>query len=141
MGFAITPIALAPLSEVYGRNPLYLVTNGFFVLSFIPQALSPNITCLLITRFVAGALASTRSSMVGGTLADMYHADTRGGPMSWFAVVTLYGTALGSITAAFVVENDHMRWRWTFWLQLILNGFHFVLLFHPAGDSRLSPAV
>lgn len=128
LGFGVAPMALAPLSEVYGRSPVYLITYGLFALSFIPQALSPNITCLLISRFISGAMGSTGSTMVGGTLADIYHADTRGGPMSVFSSVTLYGTALGSITAAYVVVNGNMGWRWIFWLQLILNSLHFVLV-------------
>lgn len=136
LGFAIAPMALAPLSEVYGRSPVYLATYGLFVLSFIPQALSPNITCLLVSRFISGAMGSTGSTMVGGTLVDMYHADTRGGPMSFFSSVTLYGTALGSITAAYVVENQHMRWRWMFWLQLILNGLHFLILHFVLKETR-----
>lgn len=127
-GFAIAPMALAPLSEVYGRSPVYLSTYGLFVLMFIPQALAPNITGLLLSRFFAGVFGSTGSTMVGGTLADIYHADTRGGPMSFFSSVTLYGTALGSIVAAYTVVNPRLGWRWIFWIQLIINGVHFVLV-------------
>lgn len=127
-GFAVAPMALAPLSEVYGRSPVYVTTYGLFVLMFIPQALAPNITGLLLTRFFAGVFGSTGSTMVGGTLADIYHADTRGGPMSFFSSVTLYGTALGSIVAAYTVVNPRLEWRWIFWLQLILNSVHFVLV-------------
>lgn len=127
-GFAIAPMALAPLSEVYGRSPVYFVTYGLFVLMFIPQALSRNITGLLISRFLAGVMGSTGSTMVGGTLADIYHADTRGGPMSCFSSVTLYGTAAGSIVAAYTAANSTLKFRWIFWLQLILNGVHFMIL-------------
>lgn len=127
-GFAIAPMALAPLSEVYGRSPVYLTTYGLFVLMFIPQALSPNITTLLITRFLGGVMGSTGSTMVGGTLADMYHADTRGGPMSCFSSVTLYGTAFGSIAGAYTAVNPRLGFRWIFWIQLIVNGAHFILV-------------
>ena len=135
-GFAIAPMALAPLSEVYGRSPIYFTTYGLFVIMFIPQALSPNITGLLLSRFFAGVVGSTGSTMVGGTLADIYHADTRGGPMSFFSSVTLLGTAFGSIAGAYTAANHSLGYVWIFWLQLIINGVHFILLCFLLRETR-----
>ncbi len=72
LGFAIAPMVLAPISEVYGRSVLYYTTYGLYTLMFIPQAMAPNITCMLIARFMGGVFGSTGSTMVGGTLADTY---------------------------------------------------------------------
>lgn len=136
LGFGIAPMVLAPLSEVYGRSPLYLTTFALYTLLFIPQALSPNISCMLISRFICGSMSSTGSAMVSGTLADMYHADTRGGPMSVFSSSTLYGTALGSIVGAYTVVNPHLGWRWVFWLQLIFNLVLFLFVCVVLDETR-----
>lgn len=135
-GFAIAPMALAPLSEVYGRSPVYFTTYGLFVLMFIPQALTPTFSGLMLSRFFSGVVGSTGSTMVGGTLADIYHADTRGGPMSFFSSVTLYGSALGSICAAYTATNHRLGFRWIFWLQLIINAVHFLLLCFVLKETR-----
>jgi hypothetical protein len=38
LAIAFTPLALAPLSEVLGRNTIYLVTSALFFILFIPRA-------------------------------------------------------------------------------------------------------
>lgn len=57
--FGIAPLVLAPLSEVYGRKWVVIVSSGFFCIWHIPQALANNITCLAVVRFLAGIGGST----------------------------------------------------------------------------------
>lgn len=128
VGFAAGPMALAPVSEVYGRNCVYFSTYGLFGLLFIPMALSPSFAGLLILRFLSGVFSSTGSTMVGGTLSDIFVAEERGGPMALFSSVTLYGTCFGSIVSAYTSVNPRLGWRWVFWLQLILNAVLFLVL-------------
>ncbi|BFZ58076.1 hypothetical protein PYCC9005_005134 [Savitreella phatthalungensis] len=128
VGFAIAPMALAPLSEVYGRNSVYYSTYGLFVLLFIPLALSPSFAGLLVLRLLSGIFSSTGSTMVGGTLSDMYISQERGRPMALFSSVTLFGTAFGSIVSAYTTQNPKLGWRWVFWIQLIVNAVLFVVL-------------
>jgi len=63
---AFTPMALAPLSEVFGRKPIYLVSAFVFMITYLPQALAPNITSIVLTRFFQGMAASTGNSLVAG---------------------------------------------------------------------------
>jgi multidrug resistance protein len=134
--FGLAPMALAPLSEVYGRLPLYIGTYGFFTLVQLPNALTPSFAGVLICRFLAGAAASTGSAMVGGTLADMYHSNKRGMPMAFFTSTTLLGSAVGSIFPAYVVASPKLGWRWIFWIELILNGVSMVILLFVIRESR-----
>ena len=70
-GFGIVPLCTAPLSETYGRQYLYIVTCVVYAILMIPLALAPNITAVLILRFLAGAAGSTGSTVVGGTISDV----------------------------------------------------------------------
>lgn len=54
LGFACGPLVFAPLSEMFGRNPIILVTLLLFILSNIGSALAPNVVCHLIFRYIAG---------------------------------------------------------------------------------------
>lgn len=83
--FGAAPLLLAPLSEVYGRSHIYLVSAFIFAVFFIPQALAKNIETILVTRFISGIAGSTAVSLVGGTLSDVWKGPERGGPMSLFS--------------------------------------------------------
>jgi hypothetical protein len=72
VGFGVGPMAFAPLSEVFGRRPVYAVTLAFAVIFTIPGAVAKNIGTLLATRFIAGVAFSAPMSLVGGTLVDMW---------------------------------------------------------------------
>ncbi len=52
------PIA-GPLSEISGRNPVYIVSYAAFILFVIGAALVPDIAGQLVLRFLAGACGST----------------------------------------------------------------------------------
>lgn len=58
LGYAVGPMFLAPLSEIYGRLPVYHTCNiGFFAFT-IACALSTNLNMLIGFRFVAGCFGS-----------------------------------------------------------------------------------
>ena len=129
---------LAPLSEIQGRNPIYFITSFLTtstILSsltnlvfFIPQALCQNIETMLVFRFLSGISASVGSTMVGGTIADIFENKDRGKPMNLFGVGALLGTGLGPFIAGFIYSNSRLGWRWIFWMQLILNGFWLIVI-------------
>lgn len=66
------PLVVAPLSQWYGRSPIYIV--GFFCfLAFQGGvAASQNIQSLLICRFFAGAGGAAFLSVAGGSVADVF---------------------------------------------------------------------
>jgi len=75
---------LAPLSEFYGRRPIYLVSFSFFTLLLLPCALAPNIAVLLVFRFFSGMAGSAFLSVAGGTIGDMFSGRSLGAPMMIF---------------------------------------------------------
>lgn len=54
LGYAVGPVFIAPLSEMYGRKPVLSVANVFFCLWQVGCALAPNIAALVIFRFFSG---------------------------------------------------------------------------------------
>lgn len=78
----------APLSESYGRYPLYFGSALIYLVFFIPIAYGQNIATVIICRFIAGIAASTGSTLVGGTVSDLFEAHNRGLPMAIFSICT-----------------------------------------------------
>lgn len=54
LGYVVGPIFIAPLSEIYGRRPVLVISNTFFCVWQIGCGLAPNIETLIISRFFSG---------------------------------------------------------------------------------------
>ena len=51
LGLAIGSMTLAPLSEIYGRRPVYCVSMFIFALLVLPCALATSLAEVLVVRF------------------------------------------------------------------------------------------
>jgi multidrug resistance protein len=120
VGFAIAPMLLAPFSEINGRRPVFVGAGIIFFVCQIGCAVTQSYPGMLIARFFLGCGSSVFSTMVGGVVSDLYHADTRNTPMSLFSGAALIGTGLGPMVSGFIAQNTH--WRWVFWVQVITVG-------------------
>lgn len=83
------------MSEIYGRRPVYIVSNGLWTLFNIAGALSPNIGALIAFRFLGGLCASTPVTIGGGSVADMFRPHERGIAMSFYIGGVLIGPSIG----------------------------------------------
>lgn len=54
LGFAVGPVILAPLSEYFGRRPVYVVSWFILFMFQLPIALAPNYGTLVACRFIGG---------------------------------------------------------------------------------------
>ena len=58
LGVAAGSVILAPLSEMYGRRPVYVLSLVAFCLFLLPSALAQNIETVLVSRFFAAFFAA-----------------------------------------------------------------------------------
>ncbi|OJA08592.1 hypothetical protein AZE42_04569 [Rhizopogon vesiculosus] len=127
LGFAIVPLFTSALSEEVGRKPIYLVTAFLGTLCYMLAALSSNIETVMVARFLGGAFASTGSTLVGGTISDIWEPHERGLPMAVFALVNMVTNGLGSIISGWLELDPYLQWRWIQWIQGIVNGAYFLI--------------
>lgn len=95
----------SPLSELYGRKPMYVITFGIAVVFTIPCAVAKNIQTLLVCRAIDGVAFSTPMALVGGTLADLWHKHERAVPMAVFSAAPFMGPIIGKILQPFNFGN------------------------------------
>lgn len=91
LGLALGPLCLAPLSEMYGRRPIYIVAMLIFTVMLLPSALAQNFATLLVARFFAAFAGSVMISNAGGTLNDIATPETR----AWYFSIWTLGVANG----------------------------------------------
>ncbi|KXT01099.1 hypothetical protein AC579_6765 [Pseudocercospora musae] len=126
LGLATGAVALAPLSEMYGRRIVYLITVSLFVVLVIPCAVAKNITTVLVTRFFAAFCAAAMISNAPGTVNDIVDEDHRALAFSIWSIGPINGPVLGPTVGGFVYE--YLGWRWTNWVVAILSGVAGILV-------------
>lgn len=108
---------LGPLSEFYGRRPVYLVSFSFFLIWLVPSAVAKNIETMLIARFLDGLSGSAFLSVAGGTVGDMFNREQLQAPMLVYTASPFVGPSLGPLVGDFI--NQYTNWRWTFYVLII----------------------
>ncbi|KAI1170816.1 putative MFS transporter [Nemania sp. FL0916] len=120
LGLGIGPMVISPLSEVYGRLPVYHACNIAFVVLLIGNALVRNAAGFIVLRFLSGFAGGTPMALGGGTIADVTILANRANAISLFSLGPLLGPVLGPLIGGFVTEG--LGWPWIFWLLAIFSG-------------------
>lgn len=109
LGFALGPLLWAPLSEIYGRQRLFII--AFSALTFLNAiaVLSRNIETLLVLRFLAGSFGSAPLTNAGGVIADMFSASERAVAGAIFAAAPFLGPSLGKAYHSPMLPLKHAR--------------------------------
>lgn len=124
LGFAVGPLVLGPLSELYGRVIVLQVSNLLFLAFNIGCGFATSSGQLLAFRFLAGVGGSAPLAIGGGVLGDLFHPEQRGKAMGLYAMGPLLGPAIGPIAGAWIAQTT--TWRWMFWATSIADGFVLV---------------
>ncbi|THH21321.1 hypothetical protein EW146_g218 [Bondarzewia mesenterica] len=157
VGFGLGPLIYAPMSEMFGRRPIYIISMGLYTIFIIPSAVAKNTATLLVGRALAGLAASAPMTNVGGRYVNavrsvkhkkltyappyvewyldealthmhgFFHEEERGTPMALFSAVIFIGPVLGPLIGGFVGET--IGWRWIYYVLLIFVGFTWALTF------------
>lgn len=117
-GYCFGPMLFSGLSELVGRRKVFIGTMACYALLQIGEALAPNISALLVIRFLSGLFASAPLTNCGGTIADIHGPVSRGKAMSLFTMSVYVGPSVGPIIGGYLVDS-YLGWRWIFWVMLI----------------------
>ncbi|KAL0943844.1 uncharacterized protein CTRU02_201731 [Colletotrichum truncatum] len=127
LGFAFGPLGMAPLSELYGRVKVLHVSGIGFLAFTIACAVAPNMTSLIIFRFLSGVFGSCIGPTGAGAIADMVPQEKRAVAVAVSAAGGLLGPIVGPILGGFVAAA--WGWRWTQWVVAIPSGVLSILIF------------
>jgi MFS family permease len=129
LGEAAGPLLIAPLSELYGRYPVFNAANGLFIIGVIVAGLSQSSATFIFARFLTG-LAVASNVLNPAIIGDMFSTESRGSAMSLIMLAPLLGGAVGPAIAGAIVQSA--TWRHIMWMSLALAGtaeLAFLMLF------------
>ncbi|KAK3631718.1 hypothetical protein LTR56_016674 [Elasticomyces elasticus] len=119
LAYAVGPLFLGPLSEVYGRVIVLQLANLFFLIFNLACGFARTGAQMLVFRFLAGLGGSAPLAIGGGILADCFRPEERGKAIGVYSLAPLIGPAVGPIAGGFVTQNT--TWRWVFWAVTIAD--------------------
>lgn len=83
----------APLSEYYGRRPVFLYGTMFYTVFSGACIAAPNLDALIVLRFFAGTFGSVPTTNSGAVCGDIWNARDRGIAMAFYSLATFAGPA------------------------------------------------
>ena len=143
LGYALGPLFLSPLSEIYGRYPVVIGSCWFFVAFLLGCSFAPSMAGLIVMRFLAGTGGSAVMTIAPAMVADLYPLERRGLAMgtilvndAWLGlhskfltfaqIVQSVSPSTGPICGGFIAQR--LGWRWAYWILVIAAGTVTLLL-------------
>ncbi|ODV59891.1 MFS transporter [Ascoidea rubescens DSM 1968] len=120
LAWAIIPLFVSPLSEIYGRKIVLNISVWVMFAFNIGCAFSHNTTQIIIFRFLSGCGSAAPLSVGAGVLGDLFDSQERNFWFSLYSLGPTIGPTIGPVIAGYVV--DALGWRWVFYILLIVNG-------------------
>ncbi|KAL9624553.1 MAG: hypothetical protein Q9160_001217 [Pyrenula sp. 1 TL-2023] len=125
-GLAIGSVILAPVSETYGRKPVYATAMLLFLLLLIPCALATSMAEIIVVRFFGALCGSAMIANAPGTLGDIVSDERRALVFSIWSIGPMNGPVFGPVIGGFTTQ--YLGWRWTNWIVVILAGVSWIMM-------------
>ncbi|KAH8899812.1 MFS multidrug transporter [Thozetella sp. PMI_491] len=121
LGYAIGPLLMGPLSEVYGRKLILRYSNLVYLIFNTACGFCRTGPEIIAFRFLGGLAGSAPLAVGGGLLSDVWTNEERGKALGTYTLMPLLGPAIGPIAAGFIVQ--YSDWRWCFYSVSIAGCF------------------
>lgn len=108
----VGPLFIAPLANVYGRRPIYLIGNALAGLTNVIAGHTDNWNTILITRVFNGLGAGSTVAIGAASICDMYFMHERGVYMGIYAFFLTNGPHFASFIGGFIAQ--YLSWQWCF---------------------------
>ena len=102
IGFAIGPLFLGPLSELYGRYPVVVLATWFFNIWALGCALAPNMPSLIVMRLLAGIGGSAVMTIAPAIVADIYPIERR----AFSTSIVILAQSIGPASRCYIVQRE-----------------------------------
>ncbi|EFQ93040.1 hypothetical protein CFE70_003369 [Pyrenophora teres f. teres 0-1] len=139
LGLAFGPMTLAPLSEYFGRRPVYVVSYAIFLVLLLGTTYVESLGLFFVLRLFSGYFSSVTISNFGGTIADLFHHHDTGPAMSWFLWAATGGSPTGFVLFSFIAKGRswHAVFRVMFFVCLVF-WVVMVIALYSLGETRHS---
>lgn len=97
LAYAVMPLFLAPISEVFGRVKVLQLSFMLFLVFCLACGFAKTQTQFLVFRFISGLGGSAPLAIGPGVLSDLWKPEERGKAIGFYTAGPLLGPALGEV--------------------------------------------
>ena len=126
LGFAIGPLFLAPLSELYGRYPVVTISSWFFNAWILGCSFATSMSSLIVMRLLAGIAGSAVMTIAPAIVGDVFSLEKRAFGSGLIIMSQSLGPVIGPICGGFIAER--LGWRWAYWILVSISGTVTILI-------------
>ncbi len=123
LAIAFGNLAIAPLSDRYGRRPVVLVSLGLFVVGSLAGVVAPTLELLVIARVVQAFGGGAAMSVMRATILDHFGPARAPGALAATATAILVAPMLAPSLGGLAIE--WLDWRAVFALSALLGAAVF----------------
>ncbi|MDQ6433517.1 multidrug effflux MFS transporter [Mesorhizobium sp. LHD-90] len=134
LSFAIGPLVVGPLADIYGRKPILYGGLVAFALASVGAALAPNVGWLIFFRLLQGLASSTGMVVPRAVVRDLHTGPEAAKLMSLLMLVFSVSPILAPLTGSFII--DAFGWRAVFWAVTIAAVLAYALMVVGLEETR-----
>jgi MFS transporter, DHA1 family, multidrug resistance protein len=112
LGLALGQLVYGPVSDRYGRRRALYLGYGVYAFGALASTLAPDLSVLLVARFVWGLGAAGPRTVTLAVIRDSFEGDRMSRAMSFVMAVFILVPVLAPTLGAAVVQV--VAWRWLF---------------------------
>lgn len=142
IGLGFGGLVTAPVSEVVGRNPVYLSMLPMFMLFTMGAGLARNLPQRCVCRGLAGLFGSAPLVCSAAAVVDLWSLAERVYVYPVFSMITFMGAIVAITPGSFIGEAErkhHTSWQWVDWATIIfaVTLLTLIILFMPETYSPI----
>ncbi|KAF7560761.1 hypothetical protein G7046_g3381 [Stylonectria norvegica] len=141
----VAPLFWCPLSQRFGRRPVWLASTLLSMASNIGCACSHTYGQMMVARIFQAFFNSPAGAIGAAVVVELFFSKERAQKLGVWTLMVTIGNPLGPLLMGFVATR--VGWRWIFWIFTMINGLQFLgyLLFSPESryvrDAVYGPSV
>ncbi|KAI0889348.1 major facilitator superfamily domain-containing protein [Annulohypoxylon maeteangense] len=132
----VAPLFFAPLSNIYGRRPVYMLSTIVGIVATVGSGVATSWAGLIIGRVFSGIGTGAGMALGAATVNDMFFLHERGTKMGVWTVFLNNGAHAGPIIGGYLAQKAGVRW--CYYLPAIVNSVAFVIMLFALPETLFS---
>jgi MFS family permease len=116
------PLFWKPLSQRYGRRPIFLLSLLLSCVCNVGCAKSPDYASMAACRALVSFFISPAMAIGSGVVTETFFRKERARYMGIWTVMVTLGVPIGPFIFGFVVQR--VDYRWIYWILAIVSVFY-----------------